>query len=68
MQSPYCAAGKFNVDIPTSNGVSYTLLQATNLVTPNWVACTNWMGNGALMHVAVPMGAEKQKFFRVRIP
>ena len=62
------AGTNFTLGFNTVDGQSYTIERNDNVSTTNWVFQTNFLGNGSLMQVVVPVTNATQRFFRVREP
>ncbi len=66
--SPMLSGTNFTLGFYSANGQSYTVERNDNLATTNWVFQTNFLGDGSLMQVVVPVSNATQRFFRVREP
>ena len=66
--SPALSGTNFALSFDTLNSQSYTIERNDDLGTTNWVFQTNFLGNGSLMQVVVPVTNAAQRFFRVREP
>ena len=66
--SPTLSGTNFTLGFYAANGQSYTVQRNDDLGTTNWVFQTNFLGNGSLMEVVIPVTNATQRFFRVREP
>lgn len=65
---PFISGGNFIFGFPTIVGQSYTVQQNASLATTNWLPYTNFIGNGGVFQVAIPITNSPAEFFRVREP
>jgi hypothetical protein len=68
IQPPHLSQGNFSFSFSTQSNQNYTVQQATNLATSDWVFYTNFSGNGSVMQVVAPTTNVSQEFFRVIEP
>jgi hypothetical protein len=62
------AGTNFSFSFLTASNQSYTIQRCDWLNSTNWILHTNFIGNGSVMPVVVPITNAPQRFFRVRQP
>jgi subtilase family serine protease len=60
--------GAFTLAVSNTDWSCYTLQTCTNLASPNWTDCTNFYGNGSALQLTLPVMANPEQFYRVRLP
>ena len=68
MLTPRIEGGNFVFSFVTEPYESYTVQRATNFVSAVWLDQTNFLGNGNIMSVQMPLLPGTQNYFRVRRP
>lgn len=66
LQKAKIANQAFSVDVPTSNGATYTLEAKTDLANPTWTPRASMVGDGKTNTVTDPDPLVPRKFYRVR--
>ena len=66
--SPHCNRTNVVFNLATVNGQSYTVQQNTNLASTNWIACTNFIGNGLVFQFTNPAAGLPRNFYRITTP
>ncbi|HHY83915.1 MAG TPA: LamG domain-containing protein [Verrucomicrobia bacterium] len=64
--NPARAGAGISFSLMTESGRSHTVQSATNLSGAVWTDVTNFVGDGGLIQLQLPIGPEPQRFFRVR--
>lgn len=62
--SPRLAAGKASFDVWTANHTNYTVYRSDTLAPANWVACSNFTGDGTCRTLSLPANVPT-RFYRV---
>ena len=65
LMAPGMQNGQFNFSFLSAAGASYALQHNDNLATTNWVTDTNFIGDGSLVPVSLPVGSQPARFYRL---
>jgi uncharacterized repeat protein (TIGR03803 family) len=68
LRSPAVSGGNFSFMLQTAFGQSYTVQQCTNLGASVWEFYTNFVGDGSLRQLVIPLTHGSSTCFRIREP
>lgn len=63
--NPQVSGSEFSFSLLTQSGRAHTVQSRTNLTTAPWVNATNFIGDGNIWQITLPIGPEPETYFRV---